>query len=42
MADPAFYVGTAVSQVEETVKIARVRRRLAEQAFKKTLYAGAA
>lgn len=42
MADPAFYVGTAVLQVEETVKVARVKRRLAEQAFKKTLYAKAA
>ena len=39
MSDPAFYIGTAVSQVEETAKVARLKRRLAEQAFRKTLYA---
>lgn len=39
MTDPTFYVGTAVSQVEETVKVARQQRRVAEQVFKRTLYA---
>lgn len=39
MSNPTFYVGTAVSQVDETAKLARFTRRLAEQVFRKTLYA---
>jgi hypothetical protein len=39
MTNPTFYVGTAVSQVYETAKLARITRRLAEQVFRKTLYA---
>lgn len=38
IAAPAFYVGTAVSQVEDTAKVSKLKRRLAEQTFKTTLY----
>lgn len=38
MRDPAFYVGTAVSQVEETARIAKAQRHLVEKAFNKTVF----
>lgn len=41
IADPGFYVGTAVSQVMETARLARKQRRLLEKAFRKTVFANA-
>lgn len=39
IADPAFHVGTAVSQAEEAARSARSVRRIAERAFRRHLYA---
>jgi adenylosuccinate lyase len=38
ISDPAFYVGTAVSQVEDAARAARAQRRAVERVFSKTVF----
>lgn len=39
IADPGFYIGTAISQVEVTARESRARRRVVERVFRKTVFA---
>lgn len=40
IADPDFYIGTAITQVEETARASRACRRFVEGSFRKTVFAG--
>jgi adenylosuccinate lyase len=39
ISEPEFYVGTAISQVEETARIAKVQRGVLKNAFGRTVFA---
>jgi adenylosuccinate lyase len=39
IADPGFYTGTAISQVEVTARKSRARRRVVERSFRKSVFA---